>query len=150
MISRIKRAFRAAAKNLIGVAILGLVMSLGGCIFWPVNEKEVIGTYQAVLQDGTPGLPDGGSEILELNADGTCTQKITLKNGRSFLAQGTWKYNKSLGNITLEGLHNAVKDDVINPDIEKTTGFLQSPSVCRNFIGQIILGSTETPHYEKK
>ncbi len=147
MISQMQKAFQIVIKSLGGFAIL---MNLAGCIIRPVSEEDVIGTYQSVLQDGTPGLPDGGSEILELKADGTCIQKITLKDGRRFLAQGTWKYNKSLGNITLESLHNAIRDDVINPEIEKTTGFLQSPSVCRNFIGQIVLGSTETPHYEKK
>lgn len=53
-----------------------------------MSKKDVIEIYQSVLQDGTPGLPDGGSEILELMADGTCIQKITFKGGRRFFSQG--------------------------------------------------------------
>jgi hypothetical protein len=117
MISRIKKAFRIAARGIIGSIVLVVMMGFSGCIFWPVSEKELIGIYQSVSQDGSPGLPDGGSEILELKMDGTCKQDIALKDGRKFSAQGTWKYNTS-GTINLRGLHLTVgMDEKINPEI---------------------------------
>ncbi len=146
----IKLIIFSSMRTLKSLGKVVIMMGFSGCMLWPIGEKELIGTYQSVLQDGTPALPDGGSEILELRPDGTCTQKIALKDGRNFSTQGVWEYNKKLGIISLGGLHNAVKDDVINPEIERTAGFLQSPSVGRNFVGRIILGSTEGCHYEKK
>jgi hypothetical protein len=150
MILPVQKAFQRAARNL---AALSILLGLGGCMLRPVSEKELIGTYEAVLPDGTfgpkRGLPDGGSETLEIKPDGTCVQNIALKDGRRFLARGTWEYNAS-GTVTLSGLHLTVKDNVINPEIEKTTGFVQGPSVGRDLFGSLIIGSTEGMHYEKK
>ena len=145
--------FQIAVKSLGGLVIL---MSFGGCILWPVNKKDVIGVYQAVLQDGTPGLPDGGSEILELNPNGTCTQQVSLKDGRAFSAQGTWEWtsyeNYSGHNIIITGTYWVVIDgDKMNPDLEKSLGkIVKSKPVGRCLTGRIILGSREGVHYEKK
>ncbi len=120
LISGMQKAFQIAVKSLGGLVIL---MSFGGCVLWPVNKKSVIGTYQAVLQDGTPGLPDGGSEILELNLDGTCKQEIALKDGRTFVAQGTWEWDSDkryIGKkILLKGIYWAIDEEKLNPDLEK-------------------------------
>lgn len=129
------------AACLIGLAAL---MALGGCILRPVTEKELVGTYEGTL-------PDGGVEVLELKPNGVCDQRVTLKDGRIFAATGSWKYEKSFGRISFVGLHNSVSfDGKINPNIEKTTGFVQSPSVERNLAGKTIIGSTEGTYYEKK
>ncbi len=136
---------------MVGLISLVIITGISGCIFWPVGEKDLIGTYQSVLEDETIGLPDGGTEVLELKPDGTCYQNIALKDGRKFSAEGTWKYNKALGSISFRGLHYAVGiDDKINPDIEQTAGFIRGPSVARNLAGKIIIGSREGVHYEKK
>ncbi len=127
---------------------LMVIMVLPGCILWPVSEKELIGTYQSVLQGGTPGLPDGGTEVLELRSNGTCQQDIVLKDGRKFSANGTWEYDR--GDLTLKGIYSTVDaEEKINPHIEKMPGYI-STSAGRSLVGRIILGSTEGTHYEKK
>lgn len=132
-----------------GLIILAIVTCINGCFFWPISQKELIGVYQSVLQDGTPGLPDGGTEMLELKSDSICEQNIALKNGRKFLARGTWKYEQ--GNVVLKNIHNSIDmEDKINPDIENTTGFQISSSVGRTLGGRILIGSREVTHYEKK
>jgi len=153
LISGMQKAFQIAVKILGGLVIL---MSFGGCVLWPVNKKDVIGTYEAVLQDGTPGLPDGGSEILELKPDGTCTQQISLKDGRAFSAQGTWTWesyeNYSGHDIIIKRIYDTVMgEDKMNPNLEKSLGrVVQSRSVGRTLGGRIIIGSREGVHYEKK
>ena len=122
-------------------------------MFWPVNKKDIIGTYQSVLQDSTPGLPDGGSEILEIKQDGTCEQEILLKDGRTFSAKGVWRYSSShwKNYIILEGTHIAVDDKgEISTEIQKIIPGQRMLPITRNLIGRIVLGSSETPHYEKK
>jgi hypothetical protein len=152
MILQIQRGFKLLVKS---ISCLVILMGLNGCIAWPVNKKDVIGIYQSVLQDGTPGLPDGGSEILELKADGTCKQEIALKDGRTFSAQGTWEWDSDkryIGNqVTITGIYWVIHDDRINPDLEKSLGnVVQSLPAERNLVGRIILGSLEGSHYEKK
>ncbi len=143
-------------KSIAGVVILAILIGLNGCIAWPVSKRDVIGIYQSVLEDGTPGLPDGGSEVLELKPDGTCKQEITLKDGRNFDAQGTWEWRpgKSYINprITLWGLYCVVDiEQEIDPDFEKTLGKVsQALPASRTLSSRIILGSDEGVHYEKK
>ncbi len=143
-------------KSIAGVVILAIVTGFGGCVLWPVNKKNVIGTYQAVLENGTPGLPDGGSEILELKPDGTCTQQISLKDGRFFSAQGTWEWNAEKfylhNTIMIRSIYDTVVyGEEMNPDLEKSLGkVVFSHPVGRTPGGQVILGSREGVHYEKK
>ncbi len=148
LISGMQKAFQMAVKSLGGLVIL---MSFGGCVLWPVNKKNVIGTYQAVLEDGTPGLPDGGSEILELKPDGSCIQQIFLKDGRTFAAQATWTYDKSNKTVDVRGAYIVViGPDEINPDIDKTLDTLALWPTGRDLAGRVILGSGEGVHYKKK
>ncbi len=149
---QIQRGFKLLVKSTTGLVIL---MGLNGCIAWPVNKKNVIGIYQSVLEDGTPGLPDGGSEILELKADGTCTQEIALKDGRTFFAQGTWEWYPEkcyFGNtVMLIGIYSVLdEDNRIRTGFEKNKGIYQSLSAVRALTGRVIIGFREGPHYEKK
>jgi hypothetical protein len=152
-------------KNLAKLAIFTiLVIGVGGCILllpmlWPVDQQNVIGAYQSVLENGTPGLPDGGSEILELMADGTCKQEIELKDGRTFSARGTWEWDADKRypgkKVILEGVYWVIRDGGtnprINPDLEKSIkDVVSSHSVGRTLTGRVMLGSDEGPHYEKK
>ncbi len=142
-------------KSIAGVVILAIVTGFGGCILWPVNKKDVIGVYQAVLQDGTPGLPDGGSEILELKPDGSCIQQVRLKDGRVFSAQGTWEWGSVRSflyrTVITIGIYSVVDGEKIDPDFEKIREKLvRNLSVGRTLTGRIILGSDEGSHYEKK
>ncbi len=151
--TRMIRALQIAIKSIASLAILAIATGMSGCMFWPVNKKDVIGTYRSVLQDGTPSLPDGGSEMLELKADGTCIQKIALKDGRTFFAQGTWRYSEppSLkGYIILEGTRIVVNDESISANIGKVIAGPRMLPVTRNLIGRMTIGSSETSHYEKK
>lgn len=148
-----ERTLKLLLRVLPGFTVAAL---LAGCVLQPVNEKDVVGTYQSVLQDGIPGLPDGGSEILELKADGTCKQEVSLKDGRTFSAQGTWEW-KSDGSdaskrVLAKGIYWVVADkEKINPDLETSTkNVVQSLSVSRTFEGRVLLGSREGTHYEKK
>ncbi len=146
------KGFKLLVRSMAGLAIL---IGLHGCIAWPVSKRDVIGIYQSVLEDGTPGLPDGGVETLELKPDGTCVQKIALKDGRNFSAQGTWEWESDgsyLGEtVTVMGLYRVIHDREINPDLEKSIGnVMQSYPAWRSFTGRIILGSDEGSHYEKK
>ncbi len=143
------------SKSLVGVVIIMVIMSFTGCILWPVNKKDVIGTYQSVLQDGTPGLPDGGSEILELKTDGTCKQEITLKDGRAFSAKGRWEWDSDKRytgkKIMLKEIYWAVDEEKITPYLEKTIGHVVPfLSVRRTLTGRVAIGSDEGSHYEKK
>ncbi len=153
LISGMQKAFQIVVKSLGGLVIL---MSFGGCVLWPVNKKDVIGTYQIVLQDGTPGLPDGGSEILELKPDGTCIQQVSLKSGKFFSTQGTWEWKSYeryyIRNIIITGIYWTVIDgDKMNPDLEKSLPrVVQGNPVGRTLTGRILLGSREAVHYEKK
>ncbi len=151
-------------KNLAKLAIFTILsIGFGGCILllpmlWPVKKKNVIGTYQSVLENGTPELPDGGSEILELRADGTCKQDIILKDGRNFSAQGTWEWSPHgsyFSTVIVMGLYWVIRDGGINPrinpDLEADLGnVVQSLPVGRTLTGRVALGSDEGPHYEKK
>jgi hypothetical protein len=105
-----------------------------------------------VLPDGTfgpkCGLPDGGTEVLELKPDGTCEQNIALKDGRKFSATGTWKYEG--GYVEVEGIRISTKDGNINPNIEEIAIGRIISSVGRDFLGSLIIGSREYTHYEKK
>lgn len=132
-----------------------MMAGLNGCALWPVYKEDVIGTYQSVLQDGTPGLPDGGSEILELNRDGTCKQNIVLKDGRTFVTQGTWYWQDGKSYLHNEvevwGTYSAVYDGRIRPDLEDTMGkVVRGFPTGRTLSGRILLGSREGCHYEKK
>lgn len=79
-----QRYFKLLATSIISIQT---ILILNSCIIWPISKKDVIGSYQSVLQDGTPGLSGGGSEILELKSDGTCIQNVTLKNGKKFFGR---------------------------------------------------------------
>ncbi len=152
-------------KGIVNLIIFTILMTgFSGCTFlwpmlWPVKKKDALGTYQSVLEDGTPGLPDGGSENLELKADGTCVQKVALNDGRTFSAQGTWEWDSDkryFGNkVILMGVYWVICDGGINPrinpDLEKSLeDVVQSFPVWRTLIGRVALGSDEGPHYEKK
>ncbi len=146
-------------KSIAGLVILAILIGLNGCIAWPVSKRDVIGIYQSVLEDGTPGLPDGGSEILELKPDGSCTQQISLKDGRTFSAQGTWEWKTYeryyIRNIIITRIYctviNGENGEEINPDLEKSLErVVQGNPVARSLTGRIILGSGEGVHYEKK
>ncbi len=146
------RAFKLLVSNMAGLAIL---IGLNGCIAWPVNKKDVIGIYQSVLQDGTPGLPDGGSEVLELKPDGICKQNIALKDGRTFSAQGIWKWScdkRYVGKrVVITGIYYVLdEEDRVLPNFEKTKGMLQIFPAVRTLTGRVMLGSDEGSHYEKK
>jgi|GEM_PF-6646575 len=133
------------------MACLVILMGLNGCMFWPINKKGVIGTYQFVLEDGTPGLPGGGFETLELNPDGTCIQKVVLKDGLTFSTKATWRYDETHKTVDVRGVYIAViGPDEINPDIGKTRNTLAVLPARRNLFGRIILGSRMGTRYEKK
>ncbi len=153
MLLQAQRGFKLLAKSMAGAVILTIVMGFIGCMFWPVNKKNVIGRYQSVLQDGTPSLPDGGFEILELKADGICKQEVALKDGMTFSAQGTWEWRPHgsyFSAVMLTGIYSVLDDeDKILPDFEKTKGIYQSLPAVRTLTGRVLLGSREGPHYEK-
>jgi hypothetical protein len=139
------------------IVSLIILATLQGCNSQSANKQDVIGTYEFVLSDGPHILPDGGCEALELMADGICNQKITLSDGKTFAAQGTWEWNPGKGyfgnQIIIEGLYCALDNttDQIHPDLKNTRGSaIQLYPVRKLDSGQVILGTMETGHYEKK
>ncbi len=160
MMLQAQGGIQAQIKNLATLAIFVILpIGLNGCILlwpilWPVNKKNAIGTYQSVLEDGTPGLPDGGSEILELKADGKCKQEITLKDGRYFFTQGVWEWRSDGGyagrRVLISGVYSIIEDGKVLSEFENTKGIYQSFPVWRTSTGRVALGSDEGPHYEKK
>lgn len=128
-----------------------ILMTLGACTLQTIEENDLIGRYQSVLSDGKSGLPDGGSEMLELKSDGTCKQDIRLKGGRTFSTKATWTYDKSERTISVRGAYVAViSADEINPDVGKTTDTLHTMPVGYKWGGGgILLGLDGSAHYEK-
>ncbi|HLP81613.1 MAG TPA: hypothetical protein VK141_06460 [Nitrosomonas sp.] len=114
---------------------------LAGCIFRSVTNLDLVGTYETML-------PDGGREILELKSDGVCGQKIALKAGGIFMAQGSWKYDNEY--ITLKKIHLSVDvEGNINPRISQiSVGMIVLP-VGRDLAGKVIIGSIEGTYYER-
>lgn len=151
MVLQVQRNFKQLAKAMVGAVIFTIVMGFIGCMFWPINKKDLIGTYQCVLEDGTPGLPDGGSETLELYPDGTCMQEVVLKDGATFSTKATWRYDGTHKKVHLRGIYIAViGPDEINPDMGKTRDTSDVRPIGRNLHGRIILGSALGTRYEKK
>lgn len=116
---------------------------LCGCSPKAIMNSDLIGSYRATL-------PNDNSEMLELLADGNCSQEIII-NGIKYDARGTWKFDDKLKRLYIKGIRSALTPtETINPDISSppSDATLGTP-VSRTLAGKIVIMLSENINYEK-
>ena len=93
-----------------------LALMLVGCMFQKINEQDLFGSYRA-------DLPGGGMESLELLPEGNCKQEIHLPDGKTYDAQGTWKFCPETKYLQVRGIRQSLTPEgQINPDVGAAPG----------------------------
>ena len=122
-----------------------IVLVTNGCVSREIHEKDLVGRYLAEL-------PDDARETLELNLHGKSHQEIRLKDGTTYKADGTWRYNEKLKYLYLEGTRIALAPDrKISSTIEQIpAGNTGALSVSRTLLGNVSIMLYEDIDYQRR
>ncbi len=119
-------------------------LALAGCMFQKINEQDMLGKYRAEL-------PGGGTDTLELLAQGECRQEIHLANGNSYNANGTWKYFDDTRYLQIRGIRESLTPErEINPNLAAPPAeqLLATPA-SRGLLGDIVIMLHEGIDYRR-